>query len=276
MKRTLARATLATWLVGCGAPPPAPPHTVELVRSHYTIPAGSELYQCQAVTMTQDLYVKRLDPIGPRGVHHTMLGFGTPGTADGVYPCGPFVGHPVFASGVNSAGVEFPDPAVVKISAGQQIVLNLHLFNATDSELSGDAGIDAQVAAQPENYQTAGITLVGPFGFVIDASRTVDASYTVPHAATWFALFPHMHQTGQHMRVWKAGATEEVVSDSDFQFDAQTIINHPPVALVAGDQIRATCTYDSDGVGKSFGDSSKSEMCFAITFAYPALDELAP
>ena len=258
----------------CAPSGPAPRRTVELVRSHYTIPAGTEFYQCEAVTVTEDLYVKRLTPIGPLGVHHTMLGFGAAGNPDGQTLCGPFVGHPVFASGVNSAGVEFPDPAVVKISAGQQIVFNLHLFNATQNELRGDAGIDAEVAAQPQNYETAGITLVGPYGFVIDSSRTVDYSYTAFHDATWFAVFPHMHQTGQHMKVSKVGTGGEVVvSDSDFQFDQQTIINHAPVAVVKGDQIRATCTYDSDGIGKQFGDSSTSEMCFAITFAYPSLSE---
>jgi hypothetical protein len=248
--------------------------TIRLVSSTFELQPGAEGYQCQVLTLTEDVFVKRITPVAPLGVHHITVGIDTSGAPDGVTRCGPLAPNAFFALGVNSDAVSFPDPAVVKLSAGQKIVLNLHLFNASTSVRSGEAAIDVEAITAPSRYEIASIALIGPPGFVIGPSRTVDARCTVQKRATWFALFPHMHQTGQHMKAWRrtpAGG-ETVIWDEDFTFEEQTIgVFAEPIVLDPGDRIDATCTYTEEGVGKTFGDSSNAEMCFAIAFTYPPI-----
>jgi hypothetical protein len=64
----------------------------------------------------------------------------------------------------------------------------------------------------------------------------------------------------------------QVLTLTEDVFEEQTIgVFAEPIVLDPGDRIDATCTYTEEGVGKTFGDSSNAEMCFAIAFTYPPI-----
>ena len=58
----------------------------------------------------------------------------------------------LYASGVGTDALELPDGVAVKIPAGKQILLNLHLFNASDTPLEGTSGIEVN-RIEPEKIQ---------------------------------------------------------------------------------------------------------------------------
>jgi hypothetical protein len=172
-----------------------------------------------------------------------------------------------------------PDNVALKISAGQHAVLNLHLFNATPNDITDTAAIDIVTVNDPTGYQYAGVPFVGNVTFTVPAAPyQVNGQCTVSTDTSYFAVFPHMHTTGTHMKVWtQSGSTTTVVWDEDYLFNEQKFGEYPSwmgpqaVSLHAGDKILNTCTYDADGVGKKFGESTTDEMCFAISYVVPPI-----
>src|SRR5262245_52644377 len=71
-----------------------PPGTrsLKLLSTDYSItpgPAG-EFYQCQRVTLTEDVYITKITPTSQPGLHHEVLAIDEGGQPDGVSTCGPF------------------------------------------------------------------------------------------------------------------------------------------------------------------------------------------
>lgn len=263
---------------------PLPPHTrlLHLISSDYTIPPGSERYQCQRITADKDLYILKVTPVSPLGVHHEVLAIDPSNGPDGVSRCGPLdtTWRPLFASGVGSPSLDMPQGVALKVPAGSKLVLDLHLFNARPTgDINGTAAVDVVVADSDEGYQLATVPFIGPVNFTIKAPGTVSGSCTVSNDTSFFAVFPHMHTTGKHIKI-SAGRTgsETVVWDDDYTFEEQRFGAFPDwkgpkaVALKKGDKISVTCTYDPSGYGKKFGDSTTDEMCFAISYVTPAIN----
>lgn len=268
------------------AEPPLPPHTrlIHLISSDYNIPPGSERYQCQRITADRDLYILKITPVSPSGVHHEVLAIDPSNGPDGVSRCGPLETNwrPLFASGVGSPSLVMPEGVALKVPAGSKLVLDLHLFNARPTgDINGTAAVDVIAAETDEGYQLATVPFIGPVNFTIKAPGTVSGSCTLSNDTSFFAVFPHMHTTGKHIKI-SAGRTgsETVVWDDDYNFEEQRFGAFPDwkgpkaVALKKGERISVTCTYDQAGFGKKFGDSTTDEMCFAISYVTPAINTL--
>lgn len=257
-----------------------PPGTMamRLIGSDYEIPPGQEFYQCQRITLPADLHIVRITPVSPLGVHHEALAIENSPKAEGTSRCSAddiaFNVKSLFASGVNSPTLNMPAGAALKVAAGQQIQLNLHLFNATMQTLKATAAIDVVVATSPAGFEEVAVPFVGNATFSsIPASGIITGSCTASNDTRFFAVFPHMHQTGKHIKI-EVGST--LVWDDDYDFNDQRFGFHTSwraaeeeVVVKKGDKIKVTCTYGPDGIGKGFGDSSTEEMCFAISFVHP-------
>ncbi len=289
------RATLLLILVaGCSGemmPAPVdrtlPPGAVEnrMLASDFEIPAGTEFYQCQRITLTDDLYVVRIAPESPKGVHHQVLAIDPSPSADGTSKktgdCPPTGKDwkPIYASGVGTGPLIMPSQVAFKAQKGEQLVLGLHLFNATQQTITGQVGVKVSSVSEVTGYQFAGFPYVGPLGFTVGASQKVAGSCRIQTPTTLFAVFPHMHQTGDHLKIVAGG---KVVWDRDYSFNEQRFGTAPDwdapaaeVKLTADDFIDVECHYAADGIGKKFGDSSTDEMCFGFAFVYPAIPLIA-
>jgi len=264
--------------------PPIPDGYVRLIGRTWSLQPGQlDTYKCVRFTVPEDMYITSIQAQAPTGTHHTVLTFaGANGTsgADGEQDCsvGTLGMVMLYASGVGTDPLDFPDGVAVKISAGQQIHLNIHLFNASDNAIAGDSAILVKTAPTPPP-QLAEMVFAGKFLFSIPANNqltTVSNTCTANANYHVFAVWPHQHQIGKHNKVSITHAgVETVLHDGDFDFNEQRYyLQSPEYAVQSGDKITVACTWQNDtGHSIMFGESSNDEMCFEGLYRYPALNE---
>ena len=251
-----------------------------LIARDWTVPAGRELYRCTRVTLDRTVYLSGFRAIDPLGTHHAVLAVNpTPLGQDGDYNCSAAaLGHSMlFAAGVGTDDLEFPGGVALKIEAGQQLDLNLHLYNLSDSPISGSSGVMTKFITEAEVQQEAEVVFGGAELFAIGANpieQTISGGCAFTQSATVVALWPHMHQIGHRMRAvhrTAAGATTTIF-DELFDFNEQhNYILPQPVQVAAGDRFDIDCVYrNTTGNIVFYGDSSESEMCYLGIYRYPA------
>ena len=251
-----------------------------LVSADWTLAAGTEIYQCTRVTIPEDLYVTEFHPVIPVGTHHTVVTLQGAGTPDGTAVCSdPFEGGPqqIYGTGVGSKPMKLPPGVAVKIPKGQQVHLNLHLFNVGTAELSGTSAIEVVTTSESAVQHLAELHIWGKVDGLTVAPNTTSTqggSCIVPGASTLFIAQPHMHQLGKHLKLvhTPAGQAANVLFDADYSFEKQEHVSfEPAVELAQGDELAIECTYDNPtATPVGFGESSNDEMCFAALWAYPA------
>ena len=248
----------------------------------WELPAGREQYLCARLTATQDVYYNGLRPLNPRGTHHVSVSIlDVADGPDGVSECdvNDIGTRQLGGSGVGTTAREFPDGVAMKIDHGTQLILNLHLFNLNDEPLRGRSGSYMRPVA-PENVKyladavvAASPKLVVPPGHSVQRQTcTVSRDYTV------MSLFPHMHQTGVHMKVvsHRASQPDLVLHDAAYDFEQQVFYRVDSLAVKKGDRFDIECTYDNPtNHTLRFGESSLDEMCVLGLGRYPAGGESA-
>jgi hypothetical protein len=267
------------------APAALAEHFEELLAYDWTVDPGTETYFCSYKTLVEDLWVGDIRPLAPSGTHHVVLSFADPGPPDGVYsstdasapvPCnGLPVGNMVYAGFVGTDDFIMPEGVAVKIPAGKQLILNLHLYNTSDSPLSDRSGVEvvkpdpSKVTNEAEViFSGSVLTLAVPPG-----PSTTTADCTMANDETIFAVLPHMHRTGVHMttKAIHADGSTEVLLNQPYEFTAQKYLPvAPAVALLHGEKLEVACSYENPGTELHFGESTDAEMCFSLVYRYPA------
>ncbi len=306
--RPIADAAAMKWLlglallaIGCGGSggnadgggddaPPAdaaapdafdpPAGYVKLIGRDWGLSAGQQdTYKCARITVAADTYITNIIAQAPLGTHHTVLSISDSSTAgpDGVYNCdvGELGMVMLYASGPGTSPLDFPTDVSIKVAAGQQLHLNLHLFNASDNALAGESAI--LVKSQPTPTPTlAEMVFAGKFLFSIPSNNqpySVTGGCTSNRAFKLFALWPHMHQIATHQKFELVrNSVAQVLHDKPYDFYEQTYYKQTPeIDVAVGDQIKVTCTWvNNTGQNITFGDSSNKEMCFSGMYRYPA------
>jgi hypothetical protein len=255
-----------------------PADYTRLIGRTWSMPAGQpDTYKCVRLTLQNDTYITNIMSQAPTGSHHAVLSIASSRVAgaDGEYNCSVSDLGTVmlYASGVGTSPLDFPSGVGIKIPAGTQIHLNLHLFNASDQPIEGDSAILVkQSATQPPTL--AEMVFAGGFLFNIPGNTapggySFTAGCTANRDFTLFAVWPHQHQLGTHHKFEVAG---NVLHDSAYNFTEQKYyLQAPEYQVHNGDQIRVTCTWENQsGTPQRFGDSSTEEMCFSGMYRYPA------
>ncbi len=261
---------------GQGGNPLPPGDWIDLVQGDWTLASGSEGYTCVLATVPEDMYVAAFRAVAPEGTHHTVVTLSDSTQPDGEFPCdaGTLADEMIFTSGVGTNDVVFPEGVAIKIDAGQRILLNLHLFNVSGSEIGGVSGTQVKVIPEADVEQEAEVIFAGSVLIALSPMSEGSASgaCTFNQDATIMSVWPHMHQYGTHMKVTHQGAAgDTVLHDLPFAFSEQ--INYPiaPQAVSAGESVRVECDYtNTSSQTVTFGDSSEQEMCFAGLYRYPA------
>ncbi len=238
-----------------------------------------DTYRCVRLTIPTDTYITNIIAQAPSGSHHTVLSISSSRTQgpDGEYDCSvsELGMQMLYASGVGTSPLDFPAGVGIKIAAGTQIHLNLHLFNATDHAISGESAIWVKSPATPP-ATLAEMVFAGKFLFSIPSNNqdtNIVGGCTSNRNFTLFAVWPHMHQIANHQKFEVIhNATSNTLHDAPFAFGEQNYyLQSPEVQVASGDQIRVTCTYKNNtGSTVTFGDSSTQEMCFTGMYRYPA------
>src|SRR5688572_24302472 len=103
-----------------------------LMTAEWTLEPGEEITSdLHTFILDRDMYVGAIRPIAPKGTHHTVLANGQA-----------IMGNIIYASGVGTNPLEFPSGVGLKLEAGDELVLQLHLFNTSFEPLSGVSGIE--------------------------------------------------------------------------------------------------------------------------------------
>jgi hypothetical protein len=274
--------------MGSGSPDGGvPPGFVKLIGRTWSLTAGqTDTYKCVRIQVPQDMYIGGFLAIAPQGTHHTVLTVSTTSKTTGEYDCnaGALDFQMLFASGLGTPELDFPDGIGMKLAGGTYINLNLHLFDATDHALSGETDIYVKTIAPPDAAHTAEMIFSGTAKINITATPDVMQPFSggcvlpaSPADENLIALWPHEHQLGVHQLVTDtpSGGSPMTLLDNAYSFSEQkTYPWATPMVVHGGDRIETTCTYVNNtnpihAVG--FGESSLDEMCFTGIYRYPAV-----
>jgi hypothetical protein len=286
-------AALVLTIVGCssqsGSAPSgsgaliAPPAVgAQVASTQVTLDGGGEKYLCWSFKMPSAFSIIGTETGLPAvAVHHYAVftsSSAVPADAAG-YDCRVMDGSwgLVSGGGRGTPGLKFPDGVGMPLPAGQHIVFQLHLLNASSSPVTVPVAAINLLGSTATNLQTAGVIIAGNLDITLPAHSTgVKISGGCP--APWpltnvFALFPHMHTLGTHisMTVTKQGTTTpDMLLDQSWDFGSQGV--YPATGTAAqGDQIGVTCTFTNPGNSDvHFGESTLDEMCLGVLYYYPA------
>jgi hypothetical protein len=261
------------------APDALPTGYTELIGRDWTIAPG-EYYKCVRIAVPHDMWINSIHAVEPQGTHHEVLTISTSSSPLGDYDCnaGNLDLNMLFASGVGTDDLTFPDGVAMHLQAGQFINLNIHLFNTLPSgNLTGHSSIAVKEIPAASVQNEAEMVFGGNARFTIpgDTGTTpydVNGGCTFQHDETIVAYWPHMHMYATHQKVTATiGGVPTVVHDADYSFYDQK--NYPlatPIVMHAGDSIATDCYYENHtGNPVSFGESSTDEMCFTGIYRYP-------
>jgi len=247
--------------------------TFTLTTPEITVPAGQERYECFSKTLDEDIAVDRFDFVGSPSVHHVFLSRTLAPEPEGLSECNVIFKQtwlPMFVTGNGSTSLEYPAGAATVLHKGQQIVLQLHLLNATAADVAKSASVVMRKSTltNPDPvgiyaFGTQKITLPagGPSDVVVDCTPTEDVEA--------FATLAHMHKLGTslHLSVeGDDGQMHEVVNRDPYSFNKQ-YIEADPIRAPKGKKTHLTCGYDNttDHV-VTFGESSNDEMCYLVGY----------
>jgi hypothetical protein len=256
----------------------------KLIGRTWSLQAGQrDIYKCVRVTIPTEMYITNIEAQAPLGTHHTVLSIasGLAGGADGEQDCSVNTLGMVmlYASGVGTSPLNFPSGVGVKVAAGTQLHLNLHLYNASDDPLSGESAIWVKSQPTPPPM-LAEMVFAGPLDLTIPANSTnypINGQCTITKSYKLFALWPHMHKRAIHQTVQlDRGGTKTMLHDQAYNFEEQKYwLQAPEIQLQANDKILVECRYNNNpGPEVKWGDSSDEEMCFAGMYRYPAQNSI--
>ena len=258
-------------------PPPTTSDWKTLLTGDWTMPPGTEGYLCVRKTIDEDLFVSVFDAINPKGTHHTFLSMGEVSGTDGIEPCNAGVNglQQIFGSGVGSVPLAFPKGVTIHVKKGTQILLNLHLFNTGQADLSGTSGTKIRTVAATDAPVIAEHLLAGTIRVDLPPQQTTSTTgfCTMSTDATIFAVTPHMHKLGVYAKIVaeRAASGEAVLYDGPYDFEEQQYVSIDPVAVKKGDRVRIDCTHNNTTPQRvTFGESTLEEMCFAGIYRYPS------
>ncbi len=225
-------------------------------------PFSEDTSDIHAIVIDRDIYVGAIRPISPKGTHHTLLSLEELGAANIIY-----------GSGVGTNALTFPPGVGLKLEAGTTLLLELHLLNTSGEILTGTSGIEIVEVAPADVQHEADVLLPGPLSFQIPPNETHSetGTCTVQSTQSFFAILPHMHQLGRHLKTTLTIAGEQqVLHDGDYEFQHQPFLAFEPVTLQAGDSITTECTWNNTSQASiGWGPSSNDEMCFSILYRFP-------
>jgi len=256
-------------------------YTKLIGRSWTLQPGQTDIYRCVRVTIPSDMYITDIQAQAPLGTHHTVLSIaGANGTSgpDGEQDCSVQTLGTVmlYASGVGTSPLHFPSGVGIKVAAGTQLHLNLHLYNAGDDPLNAESAIWVKSQSTP-TPTLAEMVFAGSFAIYLQndpvMTQKVTGKCTMDKAYSVFALWPHMHKVATHQKIELVrGNTTTPLFDMDYQFEEQKYwLQDPEIQVQKDDTIRVTCSYLNDtGAVVTFGESSDNEMCFGGLYRYPA------
>lgn len=285
----LSSISLGLGVVSCGgsSPPAPPPQTMatnplafSIPTPTYSVKSGQEIkYSCYTTHLAagKDINITQIEPAYGKAMHHLGVYYTISDEPEGEFMCPELEKPnwvPLYGGGIQSGTVTTPEGSAFQLKGGQQILIQLHLLNATAEDVSDKATIHF-LTTDAANLTPAGIYGMTNTKISIPALAKGEAQMScAPHEALHaFAVFGHMHELGTHIALSRA-ATGQMLFGEDWDFNSQPTI--PMQFDVAkGESLHLDCQYtNSTSEAVAYGESTSQEMCAFVVYytPYPHLD----
>jgi hypothetical protein len=265
-------------LVGCASEDDG--NHIDLVSAEYTLQPGEEKYFCYTMRLPadRDLAITKLTPTYGEATHHILLAQAIAPEPEGFSDCNVLIRTtwiPLYAGGVDSGPVVMPENTGFKaFERGQQILMQLHLQNATDEPITSSTKMRIDFVDTTPDLIPASIYGLDNRKIEIPANTAAmktEMSCKVNTDLEVFAVMGHMHKHGVHIDVSR-GATPgaEMLYETAWSFETQPVT---PVSLSikANDNLHLRCTHRNDTAKPVlYGESSDTEMCSFVMYVAPA------
>ena len=277
--RGLVRILVGSSLIaGCGSEPARDLR----VETTIQIGPGEERYECYRVNVDSDVYAAQISTDAAVAVHHQILALTDDTEPEGSSPCGLALDiskNWIFQAGGNPLQLSMPPGVAYLIPAGKQLLLQMHLFNPTDQPMESTVGVDLRGIAEADLESYAQLIAAGSLNLDLPPAQatTVRSKCTLDESVRVFGVLPHMHFLGTSFRTWIDGQEAAMLYDGTFDFERQTFQTFDPIELPVGSALNVECNYfNSTGDRVKYGSSARDEMCFALTYYYPAIETQGP
>jgi hypothetical protein len=179
------------------------------------------------------------------------------------------------AASLGTTAIQFPAGFGVHVSAGQYLLLNIHLANTADTSVADSTRIEALIGTAAEVATPIDMTMGGSFLINIPNDGQVHTAFGQCAASTdvhVLALLPLMRSRAVHQTVKVVtNATPQELFDQDFDWRHITYAQYDPLFLVPmGSSIQTTCSYVNTGAQtQMYGEYAGNESCFSAMYRYP-------
>src|SRR5262249_5108351 len=110
---------------------------------------------------------------------------------------------PLFGGGKSVGGLQLPAGAGFQVPKDAQLLVQLHLLNATQAPVTQKVIVNMDYAADPTSVTPAGIFALGSMTINLPAGASnaqVTSSCMLPKTMNVFAVQPHMHYLGTKLQ----------------------------------------------------------------------------
>ena len=266
-------------LVGCTSSSEEASEHVDLVSTPYTLQPGEEKYFCYTMRLPadRDVAITKITPKYGVGTHHILFSQTIATEPEGFSECNVLIRTtwvPLYAGGLDSGPLELPPSTGFKpLERGQQVLMQLHLQNATDAPITATTSLRIDLADATPELKPASIFGLDNRKLSIPAQSqgTSAMNCVIDKDLEVFAVLGHMHKHGVHLDVSRgATAGAEMLYEETWNFEEQPVT---PAAFHVnkGDNLHLRCTHKNDGnTPVVYGESSDTEMCAFVMYYAPA------
>jgi hypothetical protein len=277
--------TASIFALGCGGaepdegPGPAQSEVVIDSASYSLEPGEEKRYLCYTERLPDDkeTVITEIVPTYGKGMHHLAIYYTLAAEPEGISECPELFNDtwvPLYTGGVESGTLKLPEGAGFKLAKRQQILIQLHLLNATSDPIEDKTVIRFKTAEDSPDIKPAGI-----YGF--DNRSLNIPALTMDHEESMscsdlgremdvFAVLGHMHQTGKGIEVYRGSKTSgEKLYETVWNFDNQPTL---PASfhLSPADTVDVRCRFDNPtDKTVTYGESSFTEMCAFVLYYTP-------
>jgi hypothetical protein len=283
-RRTLLSLAAASVLVSCGSETPATPaaNTWSLASGEYMLAPGEERYVCTTATLPADreTVITGMTPTYGAGTHHIFFAQTLAPETAGTFECRTLfrtTWAPLYLGGVQSGTLQLPRGAGIRLSAGQQVLIQLHLQNPTASPIRARTSMTLTLADPSATVVPAGVFGLDNRTVRVPARSTnhrTAMSCRPNRDMNVFAVLGHMHKYGSRLEFVRGGMdSTDALYETDWNFGEQPTT--PRVfSLRADETVSLRCFHSNTGSTEvPYGESSDQEMCASVMY-YTPFDQL--
>jgi hypothetical protein len=268
--------------------------------SQLVVQPGQEIFLCYYITLANDIDIGGFRSWMTAGSSHHFILYqlASPQQPSGTINACPFAqGTWVYGTSTPGevVGMDMPTGVGLPMSAGTQVMLNMHFINPGDMTIYPKMKVNI-LFAQDVQYKAGVVVSFNTHINVPAAStdgpgtQTVSGTCQAPVGSQFFQMATHTHKHGTTatIQLTQGGQTSELVhtgpaatypadqapgTGMDYQHPGVAVWNAPNyLTLGQGDYFTYSCSYQNDGnttvvVGQY---AATNEMCMMMGYYFPA------